>query len=290
MNTLTPFETLFETNRGSALPLPPELASLYGSLQFPAHPDRTYVIGNFVSTLDGVVSLNIPGKSGGGEISGMNKHDRMLMGVLRAIADAVVVGAGTLRAVPQHLWTPEYIFPSMADEYSSLRSSLGKVGAPLNVIVTASGTLDPALPVFTSKVPVLVATNSQGLQEIQKRPLPPWVQVEAVAGSKRLTARDVLDAVNRARNCEMVLVEGGPLLVGDYISEQLLNELFLTLAPQVAGRKDPVKRPGLVEGKEFAPKDPRWAELVSVRRAGAHLFMRYAFRAAASAHGPLTSE
>ena len=56
----------------------------------PRHAARPHVIGNFVTSLDGVVSLGIPGKAGGGEISGFNPHDRMVMGLLRAAADAVV--------------------------------------------------------------------------------------------------------------------------------------------------------------------------------------------------------
>ena len=80
--------------------LPEELTILYGGdLRFPEHDDRPYVIGNFVSTLDGVVSFEIPGKSGGGDISGFNEADRFIMGLLRASADAVIVGSGTLREV-----------------------------------------------------------------------------------------------------------------------------------------------------------------------------------------------
>ena len=56
-----------------------------------------------------------------------------------------------------------------------------------------------------------------------------------------------------------------------------LDELFLTLAPQVAGRDASAERPGLVEGRIFAPDTPVWGELVEVRRAGEHLFLRYAF-------------
>jgi hypothetical protein len=66
---------------------------------------RPYVIGNFVSTIDGVVSFEIPGESGCGDISGFNEADRFIMGLLRASVDAVIVGAGTLREVaPGHLW------------------------------------------------------------------------------------------------------------------------------------------------------------------------------------------
>ena len=54
MNALVPLESLYEAERGSDLPLPSELATLYGRLQFPLHPGRPYIIGNFVTTLDGV--------------------------------------------------------------------------------------------------------------------------------------------------------------------------------------------------------------------------------------------
>ena len=68
-----------------------ELRILYGGdLRFPAHRDRPYVIGNFVSTLDGVVTFEVRGKSGGGDISGFCGADRFLMGLLRASAEAVV--------------------------------------------------------------------------------------------------------------------------------------------------------------------------------------------------------
>src|SRR5205814_1075730 len=118
MNVLAPLESLYEGEHGRTLPLPPELATLYGRLQFPSHVGRPYVIGNFVSTLDGVVSLNIPGKAGGGPISGFNPHDHLIMGLLRGVADAVIVGAGTLRAVsPHHRWTAEYINPGLSDVY-----------------------------------------------------------------------------------------------------------------------------------------------------------------------------
>ena len=103
--------------------LPEDLRTLYsGDLRFPADPDRTYVIGNFVSTLDGVVSYEIPGKSGGGEISGFNAADRFIMGLLRASADAIIVGAGTLRdTAAGHLWLAEHVYPEARELYARYR-------------------------------------------------------------------------------------------------------------------------------------------------------------------------
>jgi riboflavin biosynthesis pyrimidine reductase len=68
--------------------------------------------------------------------------------------------------------------------------------------------------------------------------------------------------------------------LGDFFAEGCLDELFLTLAPQVAGRDGSVERPGLVAGRRFAPEQPLWGTLVGVRRGGSHLFLRYAFRPA----------
>src|SRR5947209_18248809 len=113
MNTLTPLESLFDVDLGPDLPLPTELATLFARLQFPPHPHRPYIIGNFVTTLDAVVSLGEPGYPGGGGISGSNQHDRMVMGLLRAIDDAAIVGAGTVRSVPHHRWTAAYIYPQL---------------------------------------------------------------------------------------------------------------------------------------------------------------------------------
>ncbi len=288
MTTLTPLESLDEQKVGSGvnLPLPLELSSLYGPLQFPLHAGRPYVIANFVSTLDGVVSLEIPGRSGGGEISGFNPHDRMVMGLLRAVADAVIVGAGTLRAASaDHLWTAAYISPGLAEAYQELRTAMGKSEPPLNVVVTARAEIDLSLRVFQSgEVPVLIVTSSQGQERLRKQPLPPSMRVAVAesAADGQLSARAVLDAcVGHLRQRDVILVEGGPHLMGSFFAEKCLDELFLTFAPQIAGRDSSAERPGFVAGKRFAPEQPLWGALAGAKRAGSHLFLRYAFNESA---------
>ena len=76
----------------------------------------------------------------------------------------------------------------------------------------------------------------------------------------------------------LILLEGGSRLFGDFFTQRILDKQFLTPAPLVAGRDTPSARPGLVTGRTFAPRDPRWGQLVDLRRAGSHLFLRYAFR------------
>jgi riboflavin biosynthesis pyrimidine reductase len=284
--SLPPLETLYDRYDKSSfeIPMPSRLHSLYGDFRLPIRTQRAvshpYVIGNFVATLDGVVTLNVPGQAGGGPISGDSPHDKMVMGLLRAVSDAVVVGAGTLRAVPRHVWTPRHVSPSHAANYQRLRDSLGKEGPPLTVIVTASGGVDLGLPVFQSgQAPVLIVTNTIGAGWLGSRAVPPMVDVAEVEKTGRLSAQDVREAIFRFREPDVVLVEGGPHLIGDFFSESLLDELFLTLAPQVAGRDPENHRPGLVEGKVFAPDRPLWGDLVGVKRAADHLFLRYAFSA-----------
>lgn len=283
MTSLAPFATLYQAQAESDvdLPLPAALQDLYGSLQFPSQNGRPYVIANFVSSLDGVVSLGIPGRSGGGEISGSNEHDRALMGILRATADAVVVGAGTQRSVsPDHIWDAAYIFPALADAYQRLRTDMGKTQPPLNVIVSSSGKLDLSRRLFQSAgVPVLIVTTAQGQENLGPQ-LPPSVRVAVVQplADGQISARVVLDACrSHLERSELILLEGGPHLMGNFLAEKCLDEVFLTVAPQIVGRTDSAQRPAFVSGKLFAPDHPLWGTLASVRAAGSHLFLRYVF-------------
>jgi riboflavin biosynthesis pyrimidine reductase len=238
------------------------------------------MIGNFVTTPSSVVTLNIPDQSGGGPISGFDPHDHLVMGLLRAVADAVIVGAGTLRAVsPEHRWTATYIYPALASSYQHLRVSLLKEDQPLNVIVTARGEVNLALPLFQEGlVPVCIVTTPQGERHLREQPIPPGVQIACVPGTPDISAHEIVQAVCRVRDCTLILVEGGPRVLGSFLAKHLLDELFLTLAPQIAGRDQQVERPGLVSGQLFAPEHPLWGTLISVKRGGSHLFLRYAFQ------------
>ena len=274
-----PLKMLFETRRGKPVPLPPRLARLYGSLRIPAQRARPHVFSNFVTTLDGVVSLNEKGHASGGDISGFSAQDRMVMGLLRAIADVVIIGAGTLGADSRHLWTAAAIFPEFAREYQRLSKALGIGEAPLNVIVSGSGTIDLRLPVFTSgKVQTLILTTAPGAKRLLQQGVPDSVEVRAIGrGGRAISARAILDEVCRVRPARRVLVEGGPRLLGDFYAERLIDEQFLTLAPQIAGRDAGDRRLSLVMGKSFAPDDALWGSLSDVRRGGSHLYLRYSF-------------
>ncbi len=275
MTDLPPLEPLFDGTTGRTLSLPRRLGDLYGELRLPERAGRPLVLANFVETLDGVTTL-AAGKTGGGPISGANMHDRAVMGIVRAVSDAVIVGAGTLRSVPKHLWTPDYIYPDFAPEYAELRRGLGKQPTPLNVIVTASGDLVGEYRVLDSNdAPVLVVTSEEGALTLARRSLGAGVKVVAAGSRGMLDASAVLQAVVRETPADTILTEGGPRLFADFLAEGLVDELLLTLAPQIAGRDDESERPGLVAGRSFAPDNAIWTRLASVKRGGSHLFLRY---------------
>lgn len=278
-SALAPLETLVEAKRGRSLPLPPRLARLYGRLRMPLARARPHVISNFVTSLDGVVSLNEKGHASGGDISGFSAQDRMVMGLLRAIADVVIVGAGTLGVDRHHVWTAERIFPRLAGEYRRLRKALGGRDLPLMVVVSGSGRLDLRLPVFTSgELRSLVVTSAAGARRLRRSKVPASVEIRAVRGGRAIRARSILDQVRRMSAGKLILVEGGPRLLGDFFADRLLDEQFLTLAPQIAGRKAGDRRLGLVMGRTFAPQSSLWGRLIDVRRGKVHLFLRYSFR------------
>ncbi len=270
---------LYSVKGGATVPLPRKLARLYGGLRMPAPGSSPKVFSNFVTTLDGVVSLQVKGHSGGGDISGFNSQDRMVMGLLRAVADVVIVGSGTLAADPQHVWTPDAICPELAREYQLLRHAMFKHPAALNVVVSASGNIDLRLPVFASgRVPVLIATTRTGARRLHKQRLPDSVSIRSIRSrSGRIEPGAILDEVARASGGERILIEGGPQLLGSFYRAGLVDEQFLTLAPQIAGRREQDGRLSLVMGTTFAPQHPLWGSLTDVRRGQSHLFLRYSF-------------
>lgn len=276
---LMPLETLWTGCQGKALLLPATLTRLYGRFCLPQAGSVPYIYSNFVTTLDGVVSLRVRGHANGGDISGFNAQDRMVMGLLRAVADVVIVGSGTLAADSQQVWTPEGICPELAPEYGQLRKALGKSGPPLNVIVSGSGSLNLRLPVFSSgQVPVMVITTSAGAKQLAKQRIPDGVEIRAIRrAAGEIAPSAICGEVCSARGVKRVLVEGGPRLLADFFKQRLVSEQYLTLAPQIAGRVAGDGRLGMVMGKEFAPRNPLWGRLIDVRQGYSHLFLRYSF-------------
>lgn len=286
---MEPIRTLFERDErhfGSLLPA--DLKNRYGGdLRFPSaapggfHVERLYVAANFVSTLDGVVTFDIPGQSGGGQISGGNEADRFIMGLLRASADAVIVGAGTANAVAsKHLWTAEYIYPAAKDGYIYYRQRvLKKPRQPLTVIVTGRGRLDLNHSLFsTPGQDVLILTSAIGRDLLLREgadKLPSTQIRELPASDGDIDPHRIASLLVDEFRVKLLLHEGGPTLLGSFVAASLVDELFLTLAPQIAGRTPDRQRLGLVANAQFVPSTAPWLDLVSAKQQASHLYLRY---------------
>lgn len=245
-----------------------------GDLWIPLRADRPTLVANFVSTLDGVISYATPEAPGGGEISGFFELDRFVMGLLRSLADTVLIGAGTLRAAPDEAWTPRSVHPASAGAFATLRRGLGLRPQPVTAVVTASGDVDLEHPGLSDpSVDALILTTDAGAAELHARPMRQGVEIVAV-GPDAPTPTAVLDALV-ARGARLVLCEGGPHLFGQLLEAHLVDELFLTIAPQIAGRAADAPRLGLVEGSAFAVDAAPWGRITDLRRAAHHLFTRY---------------
>lgn len=262
--------------------LPEELRRLYGGdLSFPAaSKDRPYVIGNFVSTIDGIVSYRIAGKQGGGDISGHNEPDRFIMGLLRASADAVIIGAGTLHATArEHRWTANSIYPEGDDLEMYRKNALGKAKQPSTVVVSASGVVDLDRPMFQdSALEVRILTTAKGRDRLHAAGANrlPGTKVTALEDSfDAIAPRRILDFLSAECGAKIVLHEGGPKLFGEFVAARLVDEFFLTLAPQIAGCDVTRPRPTMVWGTEFQPETAPWLQLWSLKQSGNHLYLRY---------------
>ncbi|HEY8467905.1 MAG TPA: dihydrofolate reductase family protein [Solirubrobacterales bacterium] len=201
-----------------------------------APEDRPYVLTNFALTLDG--RATIAGRSG--PIAG--PADTSLLVGLRTRVHAVMIGAETLRA-------ERYGRIIRSQAKRERRERLGLPHDPLAVIV-GSMDLPWDAPLFTEGGRVLIFTTD----DAERPPTKSSVRVVRHEG-ERVDLRAALEYLRHERGVTSLLCEGGPHLHGELIAAGLVDELFITRAPKIAGGEGP----GLVADIDEHPLD---AELV----------------------------
>ena len=262
---MTPLEVLYEVEDLASFDLPKELGDLYGGGLGFAEPR---LFANFVSTLDGVVAIpSIPESNS--LIASGSEADRFVMGLLRAVADVVLIGAGTLRASPQGTWKPEKVFPPASAAFAELRRRLGRREEPEVAILTGRGSIDPAHPVLASGA--LVLTSDAGAAALTDS-LPPAASVVSLGTETTLDPRTIVTTLH-GRGHRLILSEAGPHTHGALLGADVVDELFLTVSPLLAGDAGPGSRFRLVEGADLVPLVR--ARPLSIRRHDEHLFLRY---------------
>jgi len=228
-----------------------QLATL--DLRERAEADRPYVITNFALTVDGRATIG--GRSGP---IGSSTDTDLLMG-LRSVADAVMIGAGTMRV-------ERYGRVISDPDRRARRERVGLAHDPLMVIVSGSLDLPWEADLFTSGGGrVLIFTASDA------RPPETATSVRVVRHPDRVDLRAALEHLRQDRGIRVVLSEGGPHLHGQLIADGLVDELFVTNAPKLAGGEGP----GLVAG---LPEEPLALDLAWLLEDDGELFARYRVR------------
>ena len=247
--------------------LSPGLRRLYGGDL--ALPERC-LYANFVQTIDGVVAIpSIPDSNR--IVSGGSEADRFVMGLLRAAADVVLIGSGTLRASARGRWRPDGVFPAAAEAYAELRRELGLQPQARVAILTASGSI-PSDRAVLEDAPLVLTTN-EGAERLAGT-LPAGVEVVVLPDEAEVGVAAVVELL-RGRGHRRLLSEAGPHVFGSLVEAGLVDELFLTVSPLLAGRSDSGPL-GLVEGVALLPGHEQHARLRSARAHGSHLFLQYA--------------
>ena len=228
---------------------------IYESLELPRSGrggmNRPYIFINMVSSVDGNVTMEGKGSGIG------TAADRRVMRTLRSKADAVMIGAGTLRA-----------------EKLSLGLDARDAGmSPLAVILSASGDvpLESNLVRYSHQRVLVLLADGAGHAADTRLGRHAEIRRVRTTASGGVDLTSAIEVLKTEFGVDRLLVEGGPTLNHALISESLADELFVTLAPTLVGTSN-ADAPGLL-GKPL--DEPRDLHLLSAYLAGDELFLRY---------------
>jgi riboflavin biosynthesis pyrimidine reductase len=223
-----------------------------------ARAQRPYVLLNMVSTADGRATIG--GRSG--PIG--DRADRELFHGLRSAVDAVMVGAGTLRMERYGRIIPQ-------EPRRRLRRERGLSEEPLASIVSGRLTLAPDIPLLAHPAArVAIVTSSAASVPAS------GAQIDYVRAQRdgQLDLPAALAELRERFAVHTLLCEGGPHLASQLLAAGLVDELFLSLAPKLAGG-DPASGEALriLAGQQFEP--PLELELLGASESDSQLFLRY---------------
>jgi riboflavin biosynthesis pyrimidine reductase len=159
------------------------------------------------------------------------------------------------------------------EAYADLRMNLGRKPRPRLVLLTSTGEVTVSHAAVVAGATIV--TTAAGAAAVKDR-LPDSCDVIQIGESGPV---DLVAAMTelRDRGYAAILTEGGPHVMGNLLSHHLLDEAFITISPVVAGR-DREPRLGMVAGVELLPGHGLWTKLLSARRHGDFLFLRYGLK------------
>jgi 5-amino-6-(5-phosphoribosylamino)uracil reductase len=237
------------------LDTPGGLAAAY-AYPAPGERDRPYVRANMVASLDGAAHAD------GRSAPLSSPADMRIFGTLRALSDAIVVGAETVRL--------EGYRPAKARrDFAGQRAAAGQPAAPAIAVVSRRLDLDFGAPLFREPATPTVVLTCAAAPESRRaaaRASGALVVLAGDAGVDPATAVTELAALGHTR----LLHEGGPRLLAQFAAAGVLDELCLTVAPLLVGGDAPRVMNGLP-----VPAGPARFAPLSVLEEEGHLFTRY---------------
>jgi riboflavin-specific deaminase-like protein len=217
--------------------------------------ERPYTIVNFVASVDGRATVS------GRSAPLSDEGDRALFHTLRESVDAVMAGTQTLQV-------ERYGRLIKNPDARRRRVQRGLQAEPIAAVVSRSGLVPYEIPLFSEPEARIVEFTGASAP----RPVP--AQRELVSlDPDEVTLPRVMQQLRDEFGVRTLLCEGGPTLFGSLVAEDLVDELFLTLTPQLVGGVD---NPAIVSGPplpEPADLRLRWA----LERNGS-LFLRFGFQ------------
>ncbi|HVF19209.1 MAG TPA: pyrimidine reductase family protein [Mycobacteriales bacterium] len=233
------------------LPHPDDAPDLWSVYAYPT--DGRWLRANMVASADGAAAHD-------GRARGLSSDtDRHLFRILRALADVVVVAAGTVR-------DEQYGPARLPAEMTERRTAAGLPAQPVLAIVSGSLQLDWQSRLFTESTTRPVVVTS-GAADATRRAHAAEVADVVVAGEDRVDVTAMLAALE-ARGHRRMLTEGGPSLLGQLVAADVLDELCLAVAPRLAG----AGAPRIVTGQ---PAELAEARLAALLEEDGFLFARY---------------
>lgn len=227
-------------------------SEVYSDITQPRSQGR--VMMNVVTTADGRAAL-------GGTSAGIGSEtDHLLMRKLRSLSDAVLHGAGTL--------LHEGVDPGVPARYEALRLQAGMRAQPLTVLL--GGREGVRLRGALSRL------GPEGLvvflpEHADPAPLLGKATIHTCPGA-RPDPKDVVGTLRSEHGCNRLLLEGGPTVYGAFLRAGLVDEIFWTLAPKLAGGGD---APGMFEATSQL-RPPMSLRLLSIYKHESELYLRYA--------------
>jgi 2,5-diamino-6-(ribosylamino)-4(3H)-pyrimidinone 5'-phosphate reductase len=229
-------------------------------------PFRPRVLVNFATSIDGKITLASGLRKGAFTMS-RHHEDHRRMRKIRSSADAILIGAGNLRADNPKLALSQ-------DE--RIRRRAGGEREPYRIVVTRRGeglfadrkVFDPKLggDTIVMHADTMPAATREKLSE---------VATLVALGEQSVDIGRMLDWIGDELGVRTLLCEGGGVLVGALFAARAVDELYITLVPRILGGAD---TPTLSEGRGFLPDEIPDARLAMVERVGDELFLRYDFR------------